>query len=66
MLKCLIEEINEAFQTDDFPVLDAFHAIDPRYFHKIAESSRGTLLDMTGMGKIKWTFLKICVMRHLL
>ena len=45
MLKCLIEEINEAFQTNDFPVLDAFHAIDPRYFHKIAESSRGTLLD---------------------
>ena len=46
MLKCLIEEINEAFQTDDFPVLDAFHVIDPRFFHKFAESSHGTLIDM--------------------
>ena len=68
MLKCLIEEINEAFQTDDFPVFDAFHVIDPRYFHKIAESSRGTLLDMLydWYGKNKVNVLKICVMRNLL
>ena len=35
VLKCLTEEINEAFQIDDLPVLDAFYVIDiPDIFKK--------------------------------
>lgn len=34
LMENLITELNEAFQTDDFPVLDALHSIDPRYVTK--------------------------------
>ena len=31
LLKKLIAKINEAFQTNNFPVLDALHIFDPRH-----------------------------------
>ena len=34
MLKKLIAETNEAYQTNNFPVLDALHTFDPHYIPK--------------------------------
>ena len=56
MLKKLIAEINEAFQTNDFSVLDALHIFDPRYIPKsIGEAATkdiSIVCDWYGINKI--------------
>ena len=56
LLKKLIAEINEAFQTNDFPVLDALHIFDPRYIpksiHGAAAKDVSIVCDWYGINKI--------------
>ena len=45
MLKKFVIEINEAFQTNNFPVLDTLHIFDPRYIPKSIDEA--TAKDVT-------------------
>ena len=57
IIKILILEIEEAFNTTDFPVMDAFHAFDPRNIPKDLASGYGEkeidlIYDFYGSSKI--------------
>ena len=56
LLKKLIADINEAFQTNDFPVLDVFHIFDPHSIPKNIDEAAAKdvriVYDWYGINKI--------------
>ena len=52
----MIAEINEAFQTNDFPVLDALHIFDPHYIPESTDEAAAKdvsmVYDWYGINKI--------------